>query len=530
MNTRIAADRLRDLQSVTDAALSYLPLDGLLDELLIRVRGILDADTAVILLLADDDSTLVATAAKGLEEEVERGVRLPVGRGFAGRVAARREAIRITDLEHAEILNPLLREKGLKALLGVPLIAGGAVLGVMHVGTLGNRVFSDEDVDVLRSAADRAALAIHGRINERERGLADALQRSLIPTLPAVPGMDLAGRYLPAAAAKLGGDWYDAFQLPGGKLALAIGDVVGRGFHAAALMGQMRSGLRAYALDGVAPALVLDRLSVLLRQLSPGRSATLLYAVADPQNGTVVLSGAGHPPPLMLSDDGNASLVDLAGSVPLGATRLPRYEDVELTLEPGATLVMYTDGMVERPMETLDDGLARLEQATGSFTGDIEHLCDSIVASMLPDGPAADDAALLVARALPLGNPLALELPADIESIPLLRRILGRWLIDVGAEESEIEDISVAFSEACANAAEHAYAPSPGTLEIHAEKVDETAVVSVRDRGSWRPPRGENRGRGLILMEGLMDSVEVTTTDDGTTVKLSRRLQGPSVR
>ena len=197
MKSRVAADTLRDLQRVTDAALAYLPLDELLAELLARVVAILDADTAAILMLADDDRTLVATAAKGLEEEVERGVRIPVGKGFAGRIASTRRPVQIADLETADVLNPILREKGLRSLLGVPLLVEGAVIGVLHVGTLQHRSFDEDDVDLLQSAADRAALAIFSRVTERERGLADALQSSLLPRLPDLPAVALAGRYLP---------------------------------------------------------------------------------------------------------------------------------------------------------------------------------------------------------------------------------------------------------------------------------------------------------------------------------------------
>jgi len=178
---RVAADRLRDLESVTDAALAYLPLEQLLNELLTRVVEIVEADTAAILLLDDEGRTLVARAAKGLEEEVERGVRVPVRAGFAGRIAATRQPVVIENVEQADIHNPLLREKGLKSLLGVPLMVEGSVIGVLHVGSLRRRLFTDREVDVLQRAGDRAALAINGRLTEQERGLADALQRSLIP-------------------------------------------------------------------------------------------------------------------------------------------------------------------------------------------------------------------------------------------------------------------------------------------------------------------------------------------------------------
>ena len=165
MKSRIAADRLRDLQSITDAALAYLPLEDLLDELLNRVVGILGVDTCAILLLEDDDATLIPRAAKGLEEEVERGVRIPIGRGFAGRVAATRRPVRILNVAEADIYNPILREKGLESLLGVPLVVQGAVVGVLHVGTLTPRAFDDDDEELLQRAADRAALAIFSRLS-----------------------------------------------------------------------------------------------------------------------------------------------------------------------------------------------------------------------------------------------------------------------------------------------------------------------------------------------------------------------------
>ena len=530
MKPRVASDRLRDLQSVTDAALAYLPLEDLLNELLTRVVDILDADTAAILLLEDDDRTLVARAANGLEEEVERGVRIPVGKGFAGRIAATRKAVRIENVKEADIYNPILREKGLESLLGVPLLVEGGVIGVLHVGTLARRRFADDEVDLLQSAADRAALAIASRMAERERGLADALQSSLMPWLPDLPAVALTGRYFPAASAQLGGDWYDAFQLPDGRLGMAIGDVVGRGFYAAAVMGQLRSGLRAYALDGMPPREVLERLSNLLRQLEPGRTATVLYLVLDPHGGSVIASSAGHPPPLIAHSDGDPDFMDLPGSPPLGATRHPTYKELEHSLEPGCALVLYTDGLVERAGEPLEAGLERLRAVVREDGRDLDHLGDAMVTALLPEGPAEDDAALLLARALPLSDSLVSELPAEMESIPLMRRMLGRWLDEAGATRAQGEDLALAVSEACANAIEHAYGPAPGLLEVSASiSATGEAVVAVRDFGSWRAPRGKNRGRGLMLMQGLTDSVDVVQRDEGTTVQL-RRLLGADAR
>ncbi len=529
MATGGAEDRLRDLKSVTDSSLSYLPLEGLLDALLTRVVEILDVNTAAILLLEDDGHTLIPRAAKGLEEEVQRRVRIDVGKGFAGRVAGTRQALRISDLEHAEIVNPLLREKGLKSLLGVPLLVEGSVLGVLHVGSLEQREFTDDDVDLLSSAADRAALAIHGRLTERDRGLADALQSSLIPRLPDVLGVGLAGRYLPAAEAKLGGDWYDAFPLAGGRLGIAIGDVAGRGFHAAALMGQLKSGLRAYAMDRSSPAEVVERLSHLLRQLEPGRNATLLYLVLDSQEGTLLLAGAGHPPPLVLRrQTGRAPTSTCPARCRWAPFAIRGTRSVEARLEPGASLIVYTDGVVERPDRALDEGLELLRRAVSQADHEPSHVCDAIIQTMLPDGATRDDAALLVARALPLSGSLELRLPAEVDTIPPLRRVLGRWLREAKASDREIEEITLACSEACANAIEHAYPPGPAALEVSASVSEQSEIViRVRDFGSWRPPRGSHRGRGMVLMRGLMHSVDVDSGADGTVVCLARHLEAP---
>jgi signal transduction histidine kinase len=164
------ADRLRKLQTFTDAALAHLELDALLPTLLLRTREILDVDTCAVLLLDEETDELVARAAVGIEEEVERGVRIPVGGGFAGRVAADRRPVILDDVDHADVLNPILREKGIKSMLGVPLLVGGRVLGVLHVGVLAHRVFDEGDVELLQFAGDRAAIAIeHARAFEAER-------------------------------------------------------------------------------------------------------------------------------------------------------------------------------------------------------------------------------------------------------------------------------------------------------------------------------------------------------------------------
>src|SRR5918992_4284910 len=195
-NALASVDQLRKLQRVTDAALAHLSVDDLLEELLIRVREALSADTAAILLLDKARGELVARAAKGLEEEVEQGVRIPLGRGVAGTVAASRKAVSIYDVDHSMVLNPILRQKGVRSLLGVPLVVQGETLGVLHVGTLHYRRFTPEDESLLQLVGDRVALAINAGLYERERAVATMLQRAFLPEeLPTRPGISLCGRY-----------------------------------------------------------------------------------------------------------------------------------------------------------------------------------------------------------------------------------------------------------------------------------------------------------------------------------------------
>ncbi|HYN94549.1 MAG TPA: GAF domain-containing protein, partial [Pilimelia sp.] len=248
-------ERLRRIEAITDAALSGLNIAELLDELLERVRDLLKVDTATILLLDGHTGELVATAAKGLEEEVRRGFRIRVGRGFAGRVAATRQPVTIYDVTPGDVVNPILLDTGVRSLLGVPMLASGNLIGVLHVGTLTQRHFGPDDVRLLQLVADRASPAGHARAQVLDRQAALALQRSLLPSrLPDIAGLDLAARYAPGHDLGIGGDWYDVFTLPSGWTGAVIGDVSGHGLASAIIMGRIRSALRAYALDRDDPA------------------------------------------------------------------------------------------------------------------------------------------------------------------------------------------------------------------------------------------------------------------------------------
>ncbi|MFI6266569.1 PP2C family protein-serine/threonine phosphatase [Micromonospora sp. NPDC051006] len=387
-------EKLRRLQTITDAALSQLGVEDLLDELLVRTRDLLRADTAAILLVDPTGTELVATAASGLEQEVRQGVRLPVGRGFAGSVAARGEPVMLDHVDHTNVLNPILVTRGVVSVLGVPMLNGTQVIGVLHVGTLTPRRFTQDDVELLRLVADRASLATQARLSRLDRAAAVALQRSLLPARPqAVPGLDVAARYVPGAAVGVGGDWYDLFALPSGQIGFAIGDVAGNGLRAAVVMGRIRSALRAYALETDDPADVLTRLDRKVQLFEPDVMATALYAVLDPSTGDLTLSSAGHLPPVLTERDEPSRLIAVAPDLPLGAYRNAPRHSTRISLPPGSCLFLYTDGLVERRTRPLDDGVELLRAALTCAPADT--MCTTAMAALLDEAAAVDDVAVL---------------------------------------------------------------------------------------------------------------------------------------
>ncbi len=388
------AEKLRDIQSITDAALSMLDPQAMLQTLADRVKDALQADTAAVLLLDPRSGHLVATVASGLEEEVRQGVRIPLGRGFAGRIAAEGRPVIIDEVDHTNVVNPILLDKGIRSLAGAPLLADGAVIGVLHVGALSPRTFTSEDTDLLQLAADRAAVAVQALSHQVDRAATAALQHSLLPSaLPAIGGLGMAARYIPGAG-HLGGDWYDVFPLPSGEVCAVIGDVTGTGLNAAVIMGRMRSALRAYALLASSPGEILDYLGRKMRHFEPEAMATVLCAVFSPSLDEVRLTSAGHLPPLLAVPGQPTAPVAVVPDLPIGvAGPAPRHESA-VPLPPGAVLCLYTDGLVERRDRPLDDGIARLSAAL--TTADPESACATVMAAMSDYSTHEDDIALLI--------------------------------------------------------------------------------------------------------------------------------------
>ncbi|MGH8884452.1 MAG: SpoIIE family protein phosphatase [Egibacteraceae bacterium] len=322
-------------------------------------------------------------------------------------VLERHKPVRMTKKEIQAILvsrgvfdvapgNPML-----EGWLAAPLIGrAGRTLGLIQVTDKVEGDFTESDEVVLLQLAQLAAVAIENAERyEHERDIAETLQRSLLPAaLPRIFGLDLAAAYQPGSrGTQVGGDWYDVFPLDDHRVALAVGDVVGRGIRAAAVMGQLQTAIRAYAIHGLEPADLMGSLDRLVRDMSGSLMATAVYAVLDLASQRLELVSAGHPPPLVVSPGDAPRYLDLDPNLPLGAFADEPYVSSVLGLDPGSLLLLYTDGLVEERSRSLDDGLARLAQVIDPTEPSLDRLCEHLICAMVA-AEKADDIALLAAR------------------------------------------------------------------------------------------------------------------------------------
>jgi sigma-B regulation protein RsbU (phosphoserine phosphatase) len=385
-----------------DAAEAYPGLAAMLE----RVRAGMGSDTATLLLVDRTRTILEPAATVGLDRTLRGARQVPIGRGFAGRVAQSRQPVVLQDVSPSNVINPVLFDHGVRALLGVPVIEGSELLGVLHVGYLREHDFSDVETRRLTEFAREIAAFLQERISRAEQTAALTLQRSLLPAaLKAPPGVAMAARYVPASG-DLGGDWYDAFQLPGEppRFAIVMGDVAGHGLEAATIMGRLRSALRAYALFNEDPAEVLRRLDRKVCHFEPEAMATVFLGVADEPYETWRFSSAGHFPPLIGTDGGLAELADIEIDRLIGADPDAARHSTTVHIPPGGYFCIFTDGLVERrPSDGDGDddlvaaNIARVAEALMNF-GDPEMGCIRVLTEVVGDADPEDDIAVLIAQ------------------------------------------------------------------------------------------------------------------------------------
>jgi PAS domain S-box-containing protein len=390
-----------------------------------------------------------------------------------------------------------------------------------------------EDLRERRRTQQARAQAVAERAARAEaEAVAATLQRDLLPReLPEVPAISLRAHFHAGGdGTDVGGDWYDAIALPAGRVGLVVGDVAGRGVIAAARMGQLRSVARAYAIEGHGPGVVAQRLNVYHRALSPDDMTTLVYAVIEPDLEQLRFINAGHPPPVLIAP-GEAPRLLTGVAPPLGVSDLPVHEEVVVPFPPGASLILYTDGLVERRGEPIDQGLARLTEAAAQARDGIEDLRAGVVRSCMGTSPSDDDVTALFVRAEATIGPRArFTLSPDGEALGALRRMMRRWLCEVDASPDDIAAVTMAANEAWENAIEHAHAFAPVPISTTWTLEGEDVVVCVEDAGALHPTESDpDRGRGIALMQILMDEATFALGGRfGGTVVLRRRLNVPA--
>jgi PAS domain S-box-containing protein len=365
----------------------------------------------------------------------------------------------------------------------------------------------------------------HVRQFEIARDTSLTLQRAMLA--PMEPPAGFAVRYEPAVPPlEIGGDWYDVLAIHDNRIGIIVGDCVGRGLAAAAVMGQLRSSARALLLTGAEPATLLEQLDASAALIPDAFCTTVFVAIIDTKSATLQYSNAGHPPAMLATPTAEPRLLDGGLSVPLAVHRdEPRSQAFE-DLVPGSTLMLYTDGLVERRDEPIDDGIehvCEILSATSSLP--VNEVADIILRELSPPEGYDDDVAIVVCRPSP--TPLRIEKPATAEILAEVRDELGAWLRAAATPPAITADVVLAVNEACTNSIEHAYAAgAEGSITVEAEIGGNDLHVRVIDSGLWKTPPTDpgTRGRGLPLIKALSDRGVLDGTPAGTIIGMSFRL------
>ena len=376
--------------------------------------------------------------------------------------------------------------------------------------------------------------------NTDGRGIVAELQEALLPTaLPVLPRARIAARYLVAGQEQAaGGDWFDAIPLNGGAVALVVGDVVGHGLSASAAMGQLRAVLAELLAAEDDLGHVLRRTDAFAARMPSLRAATLVLVVLDPAAGTLRYTTCGHPPPLVIGVDGKARYLEGTGTGPLGTGSPPVL--ASSTLAPGELVLLYSDGLVERPDRTIAEGMGELAvvaadaAATGADPGAAERVCQLSVEVLTRTGHTDDITALAAQWLADPVPPLQLALPSARSSLTTARDAFADWLSRLDATADDWEALHLAMVEVVTNAIEHAYPrEAPGIIELDASLGSDGSVTClITDHGTWRPPdpADADRGHGLMVAGHVVDKLLVShPVAGGTTVTLRHRLRRPAM-
>ncbi|MFH8376992.1 SpoIIE family protein phosphatase [Streptomyces cyaneofuscatus] len=388
------------------------------------------------------------------------------------------------------------------------------------------RPFTGEDQLLLSLLAGHLAQGLaRAHQIDQQRETAIALQRAILGPSRLPDGF--AVRYEPATRPlEVGGDWYDTVALPDGRIGIVVGDCVGRGLEAASVMGQLRSACRALLLQDAGPAQALMALDQFAAGVDGAMCTTVFCGVLDTRTGQLIYSSAGHPPGIVVRPDGTTKLLEDGRSLPLAVRPGRPRPEGSSTISARSTLLLYTDGLVERRRRPLSAGIDRAGEALqdGRDTA-VDDLASAVMSSLAPDGGYDDDVALLLYRH---PAPLEMSFPAESGQLAPVRKALRGWLDQCDLPPGTAQNVLVAAGEACANAIEHGHRDAPGdTVYFRAEASVDNLRLTIADSGRWKvpqPERNAHRGRGMGLMRALMQQVTVTQGPAGTTVDMHTRI------
>ena len=534
-------NRLLDSAERFSGAVTAADVGSVLVSAGLSVTGL---DRACVIVVDPDSGRFEAVASAGYDDETLRLLTRPSSReaSIPGAVALRTGRPvysvpgRRPDAEYPDLAR-MPAHAGTEAIAVLPLTAAAEVVGLFAVSGGRMHEFDETEREVLGALAAQAGQALQrALLYERQLRTAEVLQRGLLPQrLPAVPGIAMAARYAPGAAGlRVGGDWYDAIPVPGDRLALVMGDVMGKGVDAATRMSQIRGAVRVLAAVDPEPAAVAAGLDLMAGELAEDQIVTLVYLLLDPATGEGLIARLGHLPPLVVPPDGEPRVLDGASSPPLGVPGAVR-EQARLTVEPGAVLVFFTDGLVEERRTGLDVGLPALAAESRRLADqglDVEGFADAVLTLGAADGGRPDDVCVLVVRREPGAAAdgdegtrvdAAMTLAAEPTSGAAARRFVERSLTRVPADPERLEAVVLLASELVTNAVLHAAAPSEVRLRVRHGRVR----LEVHDPSPLLPsPRPQDpdaaSGRGMILVAALSDAWGIERgdglTDTGKTV------------
>jgi PAS domain S-box-containing protein len=414
--------------------------------------------------------------------------------------------------------------------IAIPIEIGPGPAGTIHLwrSEPGRPTFGNDDREVATGLAKRVGLLLaSARVLENEHETSLRLQQALLPD-PAItlPMIATAARYVPAdGTLRVGGDWYDAFVLPSGRIGLAVGDVVGHGLAAAAEMGALRVALHALADYTDGPGQLLERVDTFAKGPSGTSFATAFFGSLDLATGHLRYALAGHPAPLLVTPAGQTIWLEGGRSVPLCSVDNPHRPEADVVLEPGSVLIMFTDGLVERRRKSIDEGFARLEQiAVREKDSPVNRICNCLISEMTGEANLADDVVVLCVRYAPVSSTFSRQFPARPSELALLRAAVREWMSDQQIDDSQRFNLLLTLGEACSNAIEHAYRDSgSGVVDVEISAVASgDLVVRVDDQGSWWSHAPDpRRGRGTPIMRTLARDFERRSDNEGTTVRMT---------